>query len=182
MKEYKILFTGTVGAGKTTAITTISEVPTVSTDVRNTDESVAKASTTVGFDFGLITLDGGDRIRLFGTPGQGRFDFMWKILVQDAMGIIILVDNSRPAPLSDLDVYLDGFAEALQNIPCVCGVGRTEQHCSPSLDDYSQHLEKRGLILPILPVDVRRREDVLLLVEALLAQLEYSMAELGNEN
>lgn len=177
MKEYKILFTGTVGAGKTTAIGAISETPTVSTDVANLDETVAKASTTVGFDFGIITLEGGDRIRLFGTPGQGRFDFMWKILIQDAMGLIILIDNSRPAPLEDLNIYLDGFADALKKVPCVCGIGRTEQNRSPSLDDFSRHLERRGLLLPIFPVDVRKREDVLLLIEALLAQLECNLME-----
>ncbi len=40
MKEYKILFTGSVGAGKTTAIGQISDVPPLVTDVRNTDRSV----------------------------------------------------------------------------------------------------------------------------------------------
>ena len=70
MNEYKILFTGTMGAGKTTAIASVSETPPIMTDVANTDTSVAKARTTVGLDFGMLTLDSGDRIRLFGTLGQ----------------------------------------------------------------------------------------------------------------
>ncbi len=40
------------------------------------------------------------RIRLFGTPGQSRFDFLWKILAKNALGMIILTDNSRPDPLA----------------------------------------------------------------------------------
>ena len=52
MKEYKILFTGSVGAGKTTAIGKISDVPPLVTDVRNTDRSVDKPLTTVGLDYG----------------------------------------------------------------------------------------------------------------------------------
>ena len=57
MNEYKLLFTGTMGAGKTTAIGAVSETPPVITDVTNNDASHAKARTTVGLDFGEFTLD-----------------------------------------------------------------------------------------------------------------------------
>lgn len=52
MNEYKLVFTGTTGAGKTTAINAVSETPTIKTDVANTDESLDKALTTVGLDLG----------------------------------------------------------------------------------------------------------------------------------
>ena len=164
-----------MGAGKTTAIAAVSEVPPVVTDVANTDASVAKATTTVGFDFGLLTLDNGERLRLFGTPGQLRFDFLWKILAQNALGIVVLVDNSRPAPLQDLQAYVDGFAEQLRRLPCVVGVGRLPTHPSPGLDAYAEYLGNQGLALPLLEVDVRRRDDVLLLLDTLLAQVEADM-------
>jgi signal recognition particle receptor subunit beta len=179
MKEYKILFTGTMGAGKTTAIGSISEIAPVVTDVANTDLSLAKARTTVGLDFGQITLDNGDRIRLFGTPGQARFDFLWKILVRNALGLIILIDNSRPLPLADLAVYLDGFADELQTLPCAIGIGRMDAHPTPSLDAYADMLASRNFTFPLLPVDVRQRDDVTLLVDTLMAQLE---ADLPAEN
>lgn len=179
MHEYKILFTGTMGAGKTTAIAAISDVTPVLTDVKNTDSGSSKATTTVGLDYGLLTLDGGDRVRLFGTPGQLRFDFLWQILVRNALGLVILVDNSRAAPLDDLAVYLDGFKNELAAVPCVIGVGRTESSESPSVDDYASFLASRGLVLPVLPVDVRQRDDVLLLLDTLLAQLQAQQVE-GN--
>ena len=177
MKEYKLVFTGTTGAGKTTAINAISEVPAVKTDVANTDSTLNKEFTTVGLDFGQINLANGDRVRLFGTPGQSRFDFMWKILTKDAFGLVILIDNSRPEPLVDLAVYLDGFAQELVHTPCVIGVGRTEDHPSPSLDDFSSVLESRRFALPVIPVDVRQPQDVILLIELLMAQAEADMQE-----
>ncbi len=177
MKEFKILFTGSMGAGKTTAIGCISEVPPVVTDVRNTDRSARKARTTVGLDYGQLTLDNGDRIRLFGTPGQVRFDFLWQILVKNALGMIILTDNTRPDPLGDLALYLDGFAEPLRRIPCAIGVGRLDSHPQPGLDDYAEALAQRGQIFPVLGIDVRRRDDVILLIDTLLAQLEAEMFE-----
>jgi signal recognition particle receptor subunit beta len=172
MTEYKIVFTGTMGAGKTTAICAVSEMTPVLTDVANSDRSVAKATTTVGLDFGVLTLDSGDRVRLFGTPGQARFDFLWRILVRNAIGLVILTDNTRPDPLQDLAAYLDGFATELRTLPCVIGVGRSELQASPSADDYAEFVAARGLLLPVLQVDVRRRADVLLLVDTVLAQVD----------
>ncbi|MFN3570148.1 MAG: GTP-binding protein [Polaromonas sp.] len=181
MKEYKILFTGTMGAGKTTAISSISEIAPVVTDVANTDASLAKARTTVGLDFGQITLDNGDRIRLFGTPGQTRFDFLWKILVRNALGLIILIDNSRPQPLADLAVYLDGFAEELRTLPCAIGIGRMNAHPTPDLDAYADMLAARNFTFPLLAVDVRQRDDVALLIDTLMAQLEADLP-VGNDD
>jgi uncharacterized protein len=177
MKEYKLLFTGTMGAGKTTAIATISEVAPIVTDVPNTDTSSTKERTTVGIDYGVLTLDTGDRIRLFGTPGQKRFDFLWKILAQNALGLIILADNSRPSPLEDLTVFLDAFHDHLANLPCAIGVGRLDSHPEPNLDSYADLLEARGLVLPIIAVDVRQRDDVFLLIDTLLAQHAAGLLE-----
>jgi signal recognition particle receptor subunit beta len=177
MKEYKILFSGTAGAGKTTAIAAISETRVLSTDVANNDESLAKATTTVGLDFGSIMLDSGERIRLFGTPGQSRFDFMWGILAKDALGLVLLIDNSRPDPLADLEVYLDGFAAQLEHMPCVVGVGRCETHPEPGIDAFADRLHARGLVLPVVPADVRRRDDVLMLIDILLSQAEAGLAQ-----
>ena len=175
MSEHKILFTGTVGAGKTTAIASVSEVPPVVTDVVNSDRGVDKPLTTVGLDFGLLTLDNGDRLRLFGTPGQARFDFLWKILVRNAIGVVVLTDNSRPDPLADLAMYLDGFAEELHSVPFVIGVGRLCTHPAPGLDQYAGVLAGRGLAFPVIEVDVRRREDVVLLLDTLLMQLQADL-------
>ncbi|WP_028603989.1 GTP-binding protein [Ottowia thiooxydans] len=175
MNEYKILFTGMMGAGKTTAIGAVSETPPVVTDVVNTDNSHSKSHTTVGLDFGQLTLPSGDRVRLFGTPGQARFDFLWKILAKNALGLIILVDNSSADPLADLRVYLSGFEEELKQLPCVIGVGRLPAHPTPGLEDYLDELAARNLILPVLEVDVRQRADVVLLIDTLLAQLEANL-------
>lgn len=73
MRVHKILLTGTMGAGKTTAIAAVSAIAPIVTDVANNDLSVDKPLTTVGFDYGQVTLESGDQIRLFGTPGPIRW-------------------------------------------------------------------------------------------------------------
>lgn len=175
MKEHKILFTGTMGAGKTTAISVVSDTAPVVTDVLNTDPTLIKEKTTVGFDYGELQLASGERLRLYGTPGQQRFAFMWQILATGALGLVIIIDNSRPQPLTDLSIYLENFAALIRDTGCVIGVGRMDSHQQPDLDDYARHLHEQGIICPVIAVDVREREQVLMLIDLLLMQLENRM-------
>lgn len=172
MSEHKILFSGTTGAGKTTAIGAVSDIPPLSTDVRNTDIGLSKEMTTVGLDYGELTLATGDKLRLYGTPGQKRFDFMWKILSKGALGLIILIDNRQADPLADLDMYLEGFKQLIEDTACVVAVGRTETHPSPDLEQFASHLAAQGVLCPVLATDVRDATQVVQLLDLLLLQLD----------
>lgn len=171
----KLVFTGPTGAGKTTAITALSEIPPVKTEVRATDHVAAmKDTTTVAMDYGQLTLEGGQVLQLFGTPGQERFAYMREILTRGGLGLIVLVDNASDDPISDMDHYLTDFAEFAAETTAVVGVVRSDLSPEPAIDAYYAYLAERGLEYPILYVDVRKREDVVLLIEVLLAGLEFA--------
>lgn len=172
MIEYKFIVTGTVGAGKTTLISAISEIPTISTDVQNNDGSVNKELTTVAFDYGQITVSESERLRLYGTPGQERFSFMWKVLAQGAMGVIILVDHSRPDPIADLKIYLDNFADLISKTGSVVCICKMDEANAPSLDDFEEVISTYKIICPIIAADVRKKDEVLNILDILLTQLE----------
>jgi signal recognition particle receptor subunit beta len=172
-REYKIIFVGSMGSGKTTAIRNISDVAPVSTEANNSARAeFDKATTTVAMDYGEVALPDGDVLRLYGTPGQARFEFMWKILGRGALGFVFLVDNSRPDPCQDLKDYLDAFGDLLREGVAVIGIGRTETHPEPPLASYFELLGARQLNVPAFAVDVRKREDVLLLLDILFHQIE----------
>ncbi len=171
-REYKLLFAGPMGAGKTTALTAISDIAPIATEAHNSDrEQHSKASTTVGFDYGEVALDGGERLRLYGMPGQSRFDFMWKIASEGALGVVVLLDNTRPDPLADLALYVQSFATHAAQAAMVVGIGRSGEG-GPRIDSYNRWLADQRLAIPAFSVDVRRRNDVLLLLDALLNQIE----------
>ncbi|MDD2724484.1 MAG: ATP/GTP-binding protein [Methylovulum sp.] len=173
--QIKVVFTGCVGAGKTTAITTISEKPPVSTEVKPSEASVIKrkASTTVAMDYGELTLDGGDKLYLYGTPGQRRFEFMTDILTKGALGLIVLIDNSHENPLDELDYYLNLNHRFLTDNPAVIGITHYDVASQPSVDDYYAALAERGDPWPVIHVDARSAMDVKLLLDTLLAVLEF---------
>jgi signal recognition particle receptor subunit beta len=169
----KIIFTGPVGAGKTTAITAISDIPPVRTDVAcRGDERRLKDSTTVAMDYSYIQLSDGKRVHLYGTPGQERFDFMWKILTQGGLGLVLLVNNDDPDPLAQMEFYLDAFADFISDTGVVIGVTRMGVNDNAGIGDYQQRLFERNQIYPVFEVDGRSSDDVRILVNALLAVLE----------
>ncbi len=163
-----------MGAGKTTAISALSEIPVINTDVRATDEAaLRKERTTVAMDYGEMTLPDGQKLRIYGTPGQERFSYMWGILMEGALGLIILVDNAGDNPLGDLDLYLTHFRPYIEATTAVIGVTRMDVATEPGLEQYYDYLMQNDLQLPIFSVDVRERDNVVMMIEALVAMLEF---------
>lgn len=173
--ELKFIFTGTPGAGKTTAIAAISDSPPVSTDMETTDElREVKERTTVAMDFGELTLEGGERIFLYGTPGQERFRHMWEILVRGGLGLVVLVDNARPDPLHDMTMYLENFRTFIESTGAVIAITRSDVKKTPDIGEYQDVLSGLGMVLPITYADPRRREDVLMLIDMLISVVELN--------
>lgn len=173
MSAYKIVFAGPVGAGKTTSIASISDIEPFTTEEFATDEvRDLKDKTTVAMDYGLMELGNGEHIHLYGVPGQMRFDFMWEIITEGGIGLVLLLNNENPQPLDDMDLYLDSFRSFIERTALAVGVTRVQPGKGPSLDDYVERLALRGMQAPVFEVDGRKPEDVVALVQSLLYTLD----------
>ncbi len=176
--ENKIVFACPVGSGKTTAIGSVSDILVVGTEAKASDEvAQRKTSTTVAMDYGILNLDGGQKVHLYGTPGQDRFDFMWEILGEGAMGFVILIDSARPDPLADLEVYLKAFGKSIAKCGDAVVIGVTRTELNPEvdlLDRFNERLSALKLNIPVFEVDGRIREDVKQMLLALLTLLDPS--------
>lgn len=173
-QRYKVVFGGTMGAGKTQAISSLSDIAVLTTEATNTDQQAhEKMLTTVGIDYGEIRLDNETVIGLYGTPGQKRFDFVWSAITSGAIGVVILIDHSAHNPLEDLKYYLDTFSELHQNII----IGITHLDLNPELPTmiYRDFFKEHRLNHALFFIDARQKNDVLLLVEALVASIEVTL-------
>ncbi len=177
MSQYKIIFTGPSGAGKTTAIGAISDIPPVKTDEASVETAgyVGKKGITVALDYGMMRLSSEDKVHLFGTPGQERFDFMWEILVQGGLGLVLLIDNTSDTPFEDMHFFLNAFKHFIHDTRVAIGVTRMDLNPSPSIEDYYAEIQKADLRPPIFEVDARSKEDVSLLLQALMYSLDPGM-------
>ncbi|ESK55063.1 GTP-binding protein [Acinetobacter tjernbergiae] len=171
LHQYKIVFGGTMGSGKSTAIKTLSEVEVVSTEALNTDiESHEKLLTTVGIDYGEITLEDDVKVGLYGTPGQDRFDFIWAVICKGAIGTIVMIDHAAENPLLDLEQYIQAFQPFGNNI--VIAITHIDRKPERTFSIYRDWLSAQGLNYPLFFLDARQQDDVLLLVETLIATIE----------
>jgi uncharacterized protein len=134
MEILRVVVTGSVGAGKTTFIRTISETDVVDTDKQATDETAQfKAKTTVAMDFGTVTVSN-QLVHLYGTPGQARFDFMRDILIQKAQAGIVLANATRAEDFDYACKIIDLIDNELR-IPYLVGLTHTDRPNSLALTD-----------------------------------------------
>jgi signal recognition particle receptor subunit beta len=178
MSNHKIVIAGPVGAGKTTAVRALSDIEPIKTDALASDMTAQrKRTTTVAMDYGRLDLGGGEHVHIYGTPGQERFDFMWEILCEGCIGLVLLVNNSRPAPLNDLSFFLKSFVKIIQQTRFVVGVTHMDEAPSPDLSKYHEILNKLDFKVPVFEVDARSEADMRTLLKALLFSLDPGLME-----
>ena len=174
--DFKIIFTGPVGAGKTTAINAISDIPPVRTDESASDQTrQIKPKTTVAMDYGIMYLNDTERVHLYGTPGQERFDFMWDILTKNGIGLVLLISNTRPNPFKDLRFFLEAFKQFINDTKVVVGVTQMDLKTDPLIADYNKFLRANRPRIPVFEVDARSPRDVALMIESLLYSLDLQV-------
>lgn len=172
----KIVIAGGFGAGKTTSVGSISEIPPLTTEAAMTDVAARidrtgdvpeKTTTTVALDFGCVTIDPDLKLYLFGTPGQERYGFIWDQLVTGALGALVIVDTRR---LDDCYPAVDYFEHA--DVPFVVAANRFDGELPHDLDDVRWALAV-GERTPLVTFDARDRLSVR---DALLAVLAEARA------
>jgi len=170
----QVVLLGSPGSGKTTAIQSASMNLALSTEVMATDcVADLKPSTTIGIDYAKVTLQGDRVLKLIGTPGQLKFNFLWSITCKNADAFIILLDLSRQDPLSYLSFYMKFLKIELGITPKVF-VGLTHgELCNYSKKRLINKINSRySTIKTITEIDARQTSDVHAFLDDLCQETE----------
>ena len=166
----KLVFVGDMGAGKTTAIRAISDSEPVSTEMPiSEDVHGDKTHTTVALDYSSIELDTGELLHVYGVPGQGYLDFMWPMVAEGAMGVVVLVSAERADRVDSTVHLLRRFGKLAPQACFAVGVTRTDLTDAFALPEFRDALLARGYRIPVLRVDARQPLQVDFLIKALLS-------------
>ncbi|MEV7175702.1 ATP/GTP-binding protein [Kitasatospora sp. NPDC093679] len=181
----KILVAGPLGIGKTTAIRTLSEIPTLHTDEVMTDAAASaddltldglrgKTTTTVAIDFGRLTVPQAKVVLyLYGTPGQRRFLPLWKDIADGAIGALVLADTRR----------LDQSFEVMDLIEERGLDYAVAVNTFPTSPDYTLDTLRSKLDLdertPLVTCDARDKNSTL---DALIALTAHLISRAGDES
>ena len=170
-RALKILVAGGFGVGKTTLVSSCSEILPLHTEESLTNAGVgtddligveAKGSTTVVMDFGRVSIRDDLVLYLFGTPGQDRFWFLWDELAVGALGAVVLADTRRLADcFPSVDYFERRGTPFLVAVNCFNG----EQRHTPEKVRDALDLDPD---VPVVLCDARERESSKMVFVALI--------------
>ncbi|QKW55397.1 GTPase [Stenotrophomonas sp. NA06056] len=166
----KLVFVGGMGAGKTTAVRAISDVEPICTEMPLSEGSYGdKVDTTVALDYSSIELDDGELLHVYGVPGQRYLDFMWPMVCEGALGIIVLA-STRDADLVGSTIeLLQEFSRIAPDASMAVGITHVDEHPEVLVPDIRESLFTAGFRLPVMRVDARSATQVTFLVRSLLS-------------
>ena len=175
----KVVVTGHFAAGKTTLISTISEIPVLATEAGISDETAeTKDHTTVTMDFGKLTVKDEDmqaELYMFGTPGQERFDFMWDVLAEGMDGYIVMTDLSRGEQALDEAANILEHFRGISDVPFIIAANRGASH--PELLERLEEIMRAGPDATIVVCEATDKESAKEVLLVLLIKVLTQLAD-----
>ncbi len=169
----KLVLAGPVGAGKTTEIRSIADTEPISTEMPLVDGPMGdKTTTTVAFDFATVMLDDDTPLLVYGLPGQEHFEFMRNIVIQGALGVVILLDGQDPETDTQCEHWLRVIRDIAPDIALVIGITKTDIATGFSMGSIRAAVRRCGPPVPAFTFDARSREESMHLIRALLVSIE----------
>ncbi|MGM5488015.1 MAG: DUF7090 family protein [Nanobdellota archaeon] len=123
----KVLVTGDFNAGKSSFVHTASD----------TAVSVDRIGTTVALDHGHLEYRGFS-VDLFGSPGQERFDPLLKMLGNESLGVIVVVDATDPGTFTRALSMLNKSNS--EGLPYVVAANKMNRENAMAVEEIRQNM------------------------------------------
>ena len=156
----KVLVTGPFNAGKSTFVRALS----------TRSVSVDRMGTTIALDHGHIEY-GDVTADIFGTPGQARFDPILKFIANEAMGVFLVVDSTKPGSFPRAKSMLE--KTRAKGLPLIVVANKQDIQNALSIEEIRREM-KLPESIEIVPTDAVHKRGVFEAFEALIRKIEGS--------
>jgi uncharacterized protein len=158
----RIVVTGPAGSGKSSFVTSASD------EGHSIDRQGADGdTTTVVMDFGTLRWKDFD-ITLYGTPGHTRFDPLIPSLLNHAMGVVVVVDATKPETFSRARDLIGLMAKHL--VPIVIAANK---HDIPGAADEKAIRSSLGVPrnTPLFLISAQKKTDTHRVLESMIDRI-----------
>jgi small GTP-binding protein len=142
----KILVTGPYRAGKSSFVKSVSTKAV----------SVNRLGTTVALDHGHVDYKGFE-VDLFGTPGQERFDPILEHLGGESLGVVIVVDSTKPEDFARAKKMVE--LSNTMDLPVVVVANKANLPHALSVEQIRKKMKIREDI-PIIPTTAENLNNI----------------------
>ena len=164
MQTVKFIVSGAAGAGQTQLIGTVSEIDVITTERKATGEARPIRSETIAvLDYGSLTVADDLALQLFAMPGLMRFDLLWEIIAEGRLGLIVLVDATRPETFREAGRIVK-FFQAFRRMPYLLAATKQDLPGAWPIEDLRQalRLAPDEVMLPCIATERESVRNVLL--------------------
>lgn len=177
--QFRVVFTGPVGVGKTTAVRALSDVETMETEMPltlvDTDQNrwgTDKTTTTVGIEYGVWRATEDVSVALVGTPGQRRFNVARAAITAPSTRVLLWLYGD------DIDHQAESWLPSISRAAMhrfAVVVTRTADDGASARSQLAPILARHGVpSAPVLTGDARQRDSVASVVSTVLEYPEES--------
>jgi len=156
----KILVTGPFNAGKSTFVRSLS----------TRSVSVDRMGTTVALDKGHIEYED-ITADIFGTPGQERFDPILKFIANEAMGVFLIIDSTKPESFPRAKSMLE--KTRAKGLPLIVVANKQDIKNALSIEEIREKM-KLPESIEIVPTDSVKKKGIFEAFEILIKKIERS--------
>jgi len=152
----RIMVTGPFNAGKSTVVRALCEKSI----------SVDRMGTTVAFDYGNVNITGIEA-EVFGTPGQERFEFIFKIFAREVSGVLLVIDATRPEDFERAKHMLDLIGP---RIPYVVLANKSDLPGAMGADTIASKMDlpQGTAVVPTVATESKGVRDALLILAEMI--------------
>ena len=117
---------------------------------------------------GQIKVDDKYRLDLYYVNKPHQFEYFKMMPTDELKGMILILNANKPSDLNSLTKTVLEHYNYLTNFSMCIGITDTESNLGFNSKNVNQLLQSNGWLMPVFDIDIEKKQDFELLIEALL--------------